>query len=162
MKNHFQFPIVVELWPLNCDMLVLQNLFLHPCCFHIHLWLLYHLVQWSSWMFVWPFSNSLHHILTCCTLVVITIHLCQLAVSLNGRNMFCPWTSNYTINSSNVSAIAHPLILWIASDWLTNGSSVGCYPYYRFCPRMKNRMLDLHRSYRLGNHIMYSNKMQLC
>jgi hypothetical protein len=67
---------------------------------------------------------------------------CQLAVSFNGRNIFCPWTSNYTTNSSNVSATAHHLILWIASDWLATASSLGCYPYYKFCPIMKNRVLD--------------------
>lgn len=103
----------------------------HGCPFD-HFWMVCTILQ--------NVTLSSHH---CCTLLSVG----SIDTSLPQKNHIRVWALWDWV--PNVIAVAHQLILWIASACCTIQYMV---PYYKCCLLLKYKMLHKHKRYRLCNH----------
>ena len=91
LKSHVHFCMTVVL-------VIFQVLFHWPkrssstCPAFTSFLVLGHLVQYSSWISIWPCSDCLHHFLTCCTLIMLspTVPLYHLILNFDGgKHVLC-------------------------------------------------------------------------
>lgn len=66
-----QFYLLSWNWHPHKWLIIFQNQVSHTCCSHVDLSCAGPTdTSSSSWMSIWPFLNTLHHFLTCCTPII--------------------------------------------------------------------------------------------
>jgi hypothetical protein len=114
-------------------------------------------VRSSTWMSVRPLSNSLHHCLSCYTLLIppkYTSTNCQWISVLEKRFAH---KHHITLQTSSrdrvcyVAATALQIRPWVTPDGLILESPAVCYRYHKCCFLPKHKVLGWHSSYRLGH-----------
>jgi hypothetical protein len=99
-------------------------------------------------MSVWPFSKSLHHLLTSCT--VITPPFSQSMVNFNGDNMLFPHTLNHTMK----------FFTGPSSQWQDHCTTTCMLCLLQVLQPPNNKMLHSDKRHRQGNITQWISPVQ--